>query len=222
MEIEASRAFRRLSGNDAVLISSKTHGDNIGHSFDLSSLLALTSETPIFTTSPKATNSIPEMCRTTRSNPSAMSRFLGQQGLIVGGGAWRCRFLVEMATQIGPMVIGQEVQWCLGLAPCRQDALDRCQGKGAVLHRPLQRLQDIPTRISHHQRQHPFRLVPAVTRTSQQTLQEPRASLAELGKLSGQLFRSSLSITRWGVLLEMAALSRGTARKESMSRRGDE
>src|SRR5207244_7169347 len=80
------------------------------------------------------------------SDRSAMARLLGQEGLIVGSGAWRCRFLVEKALQIAPMVIDQEVQRCLRLAPGRQDPLDRGQGEGAVLHRPLKRRQDIRTR----------------------------------------------------------------------------
>ena len=139
----------------------------------------------------------------------AIVGLLAQQGLIVGGGTRRCRISAREPIQVGSMVVGQRIQWCLGLAPCRQDSLDRRQGEGAVLHGPLQRREDILTRIGGHQRQHAFRLVLAVAGLASRPSRKLRAGRAELGKPLVQLFGSTLCIAgRLVVLSSGCALPR--------------
>src|SRR5712691_3049074 len=75
------RAFKRLSGSDAVFISSTIHGANIGHSFDPTALLVTTSTAPILAASPYLAKASNEMCRTTRSpTPSQMAEGEWRQG----------------------------------------------------------------------------------------------------------------------------------------------
>ena len=57
------------------------------------------------------------------------------------------------------MVVGKRIQWSLGPAPYREDALHRLKAEGAVPHRPLQRRQDVRTRVSRRQRQGTLGLV---------------------------------------------------------------
>ena len=99
---------------------------------------------------------------------------------------------------------------------------DRRQAEGAVPHRPLQRRQDVRTRVGRRQRQDALGLVLAEAVPGEQALQEPRPRRAELREPLGQLLPSPLGVSGRLVVLATAALSRGGPREEPMPRRLDE
>src|SRR5208337_3148092 len=121
-----------------------------------------------------------------------------------------------------PLILGQRVQRCLGLAPCRQNARDRLQAERAVLHGPLQRRQDIRSRIGRCQRQDAFRLVLTGAGTGQQALQEVSARWAELRIPRREVFQALLGITGWLMVRAVTPLADDAPGEESMACRGAE
>ena len=144
---------------------------------------------------------------------------LAQQGLIVGGGSRRGRLAVEEPVQVGLMVVGQRVQRRLGPAPRREDALHGLEAERAVPHGPLQRRQDVGSRVGRRQRQDAFGLVLAGPVAGEQALQELCARRAELREPPRELFRPSPGVSGRLVVRAVAPLTRDGPRQEPMPRR---
>ena len=126
-----------------------------------------------------------------------MTGFLAQQVLVVRSGAERRRVLLEQAVQMGLMVVGQRIQRCLGSTARFQDSSHGRQREGPIAHGSLQRRDHVVAWVVGAQRENPFRLVLAVSATSQQAFQKATAVCAELCEALGQLLQAVLRIAGW-------------------------
>ena len=112
------------------------------------------------------------------------------------------------------LVFGQRLQGALGPRLGRQDALHRRVRVRAVTDGPLQRGDQVLPGIGSQKRQHPLRLVLAVTLRLEQALQEPDGRRPQVREPLLQLGLALPRVLGGPVLLLDAPLAGGRARQE--------
>src|SRR5947209_743073 len=145
------------------------------------------------------------------------ARLLVAEMSVIRPGPGGHRDVVVPGGDLSSLLFGQGLPAALGTRLDREDALDGRVRIRAVTDGPLQRGDQVLTRVRPQQGQHPLRLVLAVTLGLQQALQELTARHSQFPESFLQLRLALPRVLGGAMLLLFAAPPDGRARQQRMS-----